>query len=223
MKRLDIIVEGPSEREFVSQCLAPYLGYLGVINEYDVSPIVIRTNMNYRGGMTKYSQLRDDIHKSLASENSQLIVSMMVDFFRLSTNVPRPDNYDYLSSDYEKADAIQQCIADDLNDSRFIPYIQMHEFEAFLFADRKGFDYCYGTDNRRSMQLYNIIDQYPNPEDINSSPDGAPSKRMLSIIMEYEKVLDGNLIILQNGIDSILSKCPRFRAWVELLIQRCRE
>lgn len=25
MKRLDIIVEGPSEREFISQSLAPYL------------------------------------------------------------------------------------------------------------------------------------------------------------------------------------------------------
>lgn len=223
MKRLDIIVEGPSEREFVSQCLAPYLGRLGVIDEYAVSPIVIRTNMNYRGGMTKYNHLRDNIHKSLSSENRQLIVSMMVDFFRLPTNVPRPNNYDDLSSDYEKANAIQQCIADDINDIRFIPYIQLHEFEAFLFADCRGFDYCYGADSRRLKQLYDIIDQYPNPEDINSSPNGAPSKRILSIINEYEKVLDGNLIILQNGIDSILSKCPRFRAWVELLIQRCKE
>ena len=38
---------------------------------------------------------------------------------------------------------------------------------------------------------------------------------MLSIISEYEKVIYGNLIILQNGIDSILRKCPRFRNWVE--------
>lgn len=222
MKRLDIIVEGQSEREFVSQCLAPYLERLGVINGYDVSPIVIRTNTNNRGGMTKYSQLRDDIRKSLSSGNQQLIVTMMVDFFRLPTNVPKPDNYDDLALDQDKADAIQQCIADDINDSRFVPYIQLHEFEAFLFADSTGFDYCYGTRDKRSALLYNIISQYSNPEDINSSPAGAPSKRMLSIIQEYDKVIDGNLIILQNGIDAILSKCPRFRTWVNLLIQRCK-
>ena len=40
---------------------------------------------------------------------------------------------------------------------------------------------------------------------------------MLSIISEYEKVIYGNLIILQNGIDSILRKCPRFRNWVNVI------
>lgn len=37
MKRLDIIVEGPSEREFISQSLAPYLEREGVILSYDVT------------------------------------------------------------------------------------------------------------------------------------------------------------------------------------------
>ena len=63
MKRLDIIVEGPSEREFISQSLAPYLERTGVINAYNVSPIIIHTKPTYRGGMTKYGQLRDDIRK----------------------------------------------------------------------------------------------------------------------------------------------------------------
>lgn len=222
MKRLDIIVEGPSEREFISQCFAPYLERLGLINAYEVSPIVIHTKSTYRGGMTKYSQLKDDIRHSLSSINQQLVVSMMVDFFRLPTNVPRPNNYNELASDKDKADAIQQCIYDDINDIRFIPYIQLHEFEAFLFTNRAGFEYCYGTADKRCNLLYDIINQYDNPEDINSSPSGAPSKRMLSIIREYNKVADGNLIIMQNGMDSILNKCPRFRQWVEIIQDRLK-
>lgn len=47
MKRLDIIVEGPSEREFISQSLAPYLEREGVILSYDVSPIVIHTKAEF--------------------------------------------------------------------------------------------------------------------------------------------------------------------------------
>lgn len=220
MKRLDIVVEGPTEREFVSQVLAPYLERCGVIKEYDVSPIVIRTNANHRGGMTTYSHLKGDVMRSLSSSNHDLVVSMMIDFFRMPSNMPTPDNLNTLPTDYAKADAIQDCIARDINDARFIPYIQVHEFEAFLFAAPTGFDYYYCND-KRCASLHDIIDQYNNPEDINSSPSGAPSKRMLAIVPEYDKVIDGNLIIMQNGIDAILATCPRFRQWVETLIKHC--
>ena len=222
MRRLDIIVEGQSEREFISQVVAPYLEKRGVIESYNVSPIVVRTNPNNRGGMSKYSHLKDDILKSLSSSNPGLIVSMMVDFYGMPSNMPHPDNLMELSNDVMKAEAIQNCIAEDIKDPRFIPYIQMHEFEAFLFASSEGFRYCYGDSDKRISSLYDIISQFDNPEDINSSPDGAPSKRILSIIAEYDKVSDGNLIILQNGMEAILRKCHRFRHWIELLESRIR-
>lgn len=222
MKRLEIIVEGPSEREFISQVLAPYLERCGMIDAYAVSPIVIRTNPNHRGGMSKYSHLREDVLRSLASADSQLVVSMMIDYFRLPSNVPIPVDIGNLSSDYAIADAIQDCIAMDIGDTRFVPYIQMHEFEAFLFAAHTGFDYCYGDRDKRCVLLHEIVDQYDNPEDINSSPAGAPSKRILAIIPEYDKVIDGNLIILQNGIDAILEKCPRFKSWVDNIVERLK-
>lgn len=80
MKRLEVIVEGRSEREFVSQVLAPYLERCGVVKSYEVFPIVIRTSDNHRGGVSKYQHLKDDILKSLSSSNQQLVVSMMIDF-----------------------------------------------------------------------------------------------------------------------------------------------
>lgn len=60
-------------------------------------------------------------------------------------------------------------------------------------------------------------------EKIGGSPEGAPSKRIISIIGEYDKVTEGNIILLQNGIEVILEKCPRFQAWMETLIRRCLE
>ncbi len=155
--------------------------------------------------MSKYSQLKDEIIRFLSSSNKDLIVSTMLDFFRLPSNVPHPYNFQSLSSDDMKADAIETCIAEDINDSRFIPYIQMHEFEAFLFTSPDGFRYCYGDSDRRVKYLYDIISGFDNPENINTSPDGAPSKRILSIIAEYDKVTDGNLIILQNGMPFLIN------------------
>lgn len=223
MRRLDIIVEGQSEREFVSQILAPYLERRGVIKAYDVSPIVVRTTPVHRGGVSKYQHLKNDIQRSLSSSNPELVVSMMIDYFRMPANVPAPANLREMESDVEKAAAIEACIEEDIADRRFLAYIQLHEFEAFLYASRTGFDYCYGESDKRCEPLYKVIADYPNPEDINTTPAGAPSKRILAAIPEYDKMIDGNIIIMQNGIESLLTTCPRFRGWVETLVERCRQ
>ena len=91
------------------------------------------------------------------------------------------------------------------------------------FDRLKEEDFLKYFDNEPARQLQSIVDSYDNPEDINSSPEGAPSKRLLKIVPEYDKVIFGNIVAMEIGITSILEKCPRFRAWVESLIQRCRE
>lgn len=218
MKRLEIIVEGVTESDFVTQVLAPYLESLGLIEAYCVCPIIIRTHPNHRGGMSKYTHLRSDILSCLSSCDKDLTVSMMIDFFALPSNVPRPQNYNSLKTDYDKVKAIEQCIFDDIDDYRFIPYIQLHEFEALLFASKVGFDYCYENDPR-ALLLKKIVDSYDNPEEINTSPSGAPSKRILAIIPEYQKGYDGNVIMIENGIDVVIAKCPGFRKWIKAIIE----
>ena len=61
-----------------------------------------------------------------------------------------------------------------------------------------------------------------HPEDINSSPEGAPSKRLLALKSDYNKVLEGNLIALEVGIMSMLEKCPRFNRWITQIIDTCK-
>ncbi|MDE6009640.1 MAG: DUF4276 family protein [Muribaculaceae bacterium] len=62
-----------------------------------------------------------------------------------------------------------------------------------------------------------------NPEDINSAPETAPSKRLIRIIPDYDKVLYGIIVALEIGLPTMLEKCLRFRAWVEVLIQKCKD
>ena len=62
-----------------------------------------------------------------------------------------------------------------------------------------------------------------NPENINSSSEGAPSKRLLRIKPDYNKALEGNLIALEIGINAILEKCPRFAEWINNIVKNCKE
>ena len=116
---------------------------------------------------------------------------------------------------------MEQCIKDDIKDVRFIPYIQLHEFEALLFASNEGFNSFFDEIQKEKAQQ--IINSYDNPEDINTTPEGAPSKRILAIKEDYDKVLEGNLIALEIGFSKIMEKCTRFRTWIEKLIELCKE
>ncbi len=218
MKRLYIIVEGQTEQEFVNSVIAPYIQQYGV---YSVTPVLIRTSKTGRGGFVNYNHFKNDTKRLLYSKKTDFVVSMFVDYFRIPKNIPNKDKWEHVENHLEQIIMMENCIAEDINDNRFIPYIQMHEFEALLFSSNKGFQTYFTEEESKNTQ--NIIDTYNNPEDINTSPQGAPSKRLLAIKNNYEKVLDGNLIALEIGISDIIAKCPRFRAWTERLIEACKQ
>ena len=84
-----------------------------------------------------------------------------------------------------------------------------------------GFNYV--VDKEESLnKLKEIINQYANPEDINSGSETAPSKRLMKIF-PYQKTTDGEIILEALPIDDIRSKCPRFNEWLENLENRIRE
>lgn len=216
MKRLYIIVEGQTEQEFVNSMIAPYMQQFGI---YDVTPILIRTSKTGRGGFVNYEHLKNDAIKLLHSKKDDFIVSMFVDFFRIP-EIPKKERWEAKANHMEKVEKMEKCIAEDINDHRFIPYIQLHEFEALLFSSNKGFENYFAEKEANSTQQ--IIETFKNPEDINSSPEGAPSKRLLAIKDDYDKVIEGNLIALEVGFNDILAKCPRFKAWIEKLVEACK-
>lgn len=217
MKRLYIIVEGQTEQEFVNEQIAPYLLRYGI---YEVKPILIHTSKSGRGGFVNYQHLKNDAKRLLSSQKSDFVVSMFVDFFRCP-EVPQKERWSGKSNHLEQIIEMEKCICEDINDTRFIPYIQLHEFEALLFASNDGFVTFLSEEQSKKTQQ--IIESYSNPEDINTTPEGAPSKRLLAIKSDYDKVIEGNLIALEIGLLKIMEKCPRFKTWIENLIELCKD
>ncbi len=218
MKRLYIIVEGQTEQEFVKDLIAPYFSNLGF---YDVRPFLIRTSRTGRGGFVNYLHLKNDITRLLKQE-TEIIITTLVDFFRMPTNIPKYDEcIDNNTNIFDKVLCLEKSIEDDISDSRFIPYIQLHEFEAVLFSTNNGFE-CYYEAEIYS-QTQSIIEKYENPELINDRPETAPSKRLMKIIPSYNKVVDGNIIAMEVGFDAITEKCLRFRNWINQITTKLQE
>ena len=217
MKRLIIIVEGQTEEEFVNKTLRPFF----IKNEvYNVVAFKIQTKKGFKGGFVNYDHLKNDINRVLRSE-SDVIVTTFVDFFRIPTSVPGYSEIGSIPDINNKLNHLESEMNKNINDSRFVSYIQKYEFEALLFSSNIGFQEMYET--QISSATNQIVNSYENPEEINNNPNTSPSNRLINILKEngekYSKVVEGNLIVEEIGIETILKKCPRFKGWIDKLLQ----
>lgn len=217
MKRLVLVVEGDTEKEFVDKVLSPYLYSKGLIS---VSCFKIK---HTKGGLTKYQHLKTDLINCVYEQD--VVVSTLIDFYALPKDFPKYEEASLIVNKSERIDFLEKEILKDLEKDKngyfpnLIPYIQMHEFEAFVFSSFNGITSLFGSNEADLAEIKKIIESYENPEEINDGKQTAPSKRLIKLINGYNKVTDGILIIEEIGIEKILKKCIRFNNWVEMLIK----
>lgn len=215
---LNIIVEGPTEREFVTNCMYPYFLANQVSN---VRPIGIETSPGHKGGDVRYQARFKPNVLTILRGKEDLLVTSFIDFYRLRKDFPKYEEAQRIADVQRRVDFLENACSEDVGDERFIPYIQLHEFEALLFTRADGFRNFTEIPAANRAEIESIIEAYPNPELINDTPSNAPSKRLERLIgPAYQKPFHGPYIAMENGFDTIMQKCPRFNRWVTTLIQR---
>jgi hypothetical protein len=107
---------------------------------------------------------------------------------------------------------IKNAFPDYNTGNRFIPYIEMHEFEALLFSDA---DVLAEKAEISAIRIEEILGEYNNPEEINDEPAKAPSKRLLALNPGYRKVAMSKTVTTAIGIQIIRKKCPHFNNWLK--------
>ena len=75
------------------------------------------------------------------------------------------------------------------------------------------------ADENTVKNIHAIRDSYQTPEDINNSPETAPSKRLQLLIPHYAKIKSGTLLAKDMGIDIIMEQCPHFREWIRKIAE----
>ena len=215
MKRVIIICEGETEREFCKNVLAPHL----ISHDIFLQAPLIKRSM---GGIVRWPILKKEIETYLLEPN--VIVSTFIDYYGLyqkysfpgwtesETIIDKNDRMDFLES------AMKEDIADNVR-HRYIPYLQLHEFEGLLFNDIQLFyDLVPKTELVGIAELKKTFDDYVNPEMINNNQETSPSHRLKRIIKGYNKPLYGHYFAEAIGIDQIRLKSPRFNQWIEKII-----
>lgn len=213
IRAIYIVVEGDTEEEFVNSLLQPH--FASIHRFYDVRAIKLATSSGHKGGDLSFARYQHNV-ALLLNQESDVVVTSLIDFYQLRTDFPSYNEAKKQNRPEDQVAMLENACNSTMNNDRFIPYIQLHEFEALVFSARRGFDQL-GLSARQLAEINKILTQFPNPELINEGQQTAPSKRLAAIIPGYQKVLYGNMIALENGFQTILSKCPRFNAWIKLL------
>lgn len=218
MKRLHITAEGQTEEAFVNKTLKSHLARFQVYADVRCVLTSRHGYKSFRGGMTTYQKAKGDIVKWLKEEehNNDVVFTTMFDFYALPPDFPGYEQASHLQDPYKKIELIESEFAKDISDYRFVPYIQLHEFEALLFTDPQALEIVFFDADKAIKRLIAIKEQYVNPELINSSPENAPSKRIIKEFPDYEnnKAAIGSMVTDMIGIDALKASCSHFRNWI---------
>ena len=125
----------------------------------------------------------------------------------------RDPAYSALTNGQRKAEFLEAELERDIGHRNFIPNLLVHEYEALLFTEISAFEEW--TDDDRVLQPLRAVRRTTSPEDINDSPQTAPSKRILTAMPGYQKTVHGPLIACEIGLDRIREACPHFDNWLK--------
>lgn len=216
---LHILCEGQTEERFVKEVLSPYLQQFNIYPK----PILLLTSKkkNARGGMLSYAQAKRDLtilQKQFRDNNSEHhMFTTMFDYYALPDDFPGVEESMDIQNVRSRISFLEDKFAEELGSGDFIPYIQLHEFEALLFVDICKLQTEYPLSSEKIQALKKETDIYGDPEMINNSPDTAPSKRIIAALAQdyhYNKVQSGAAITSAIGIENLLEKCQHFNEWI---------
>ena len=214
-----IVVEGRTEQTFVRDVSAPWIAHKGI---YLHSASIGKPG--HKGGDVRFEMSIVDIGNFL-KQRSDTYISTMFDYFRIDVNWPgkadicRASNEGKTLTASQKAGILETATLQEIVNAfptyntgkRFIPYIQMHEFEALLFSDPEVLAEKTGID---AGQIRGILGGYDNPEEINDDPAKVPSRRLDALTAGYRKVALSKAVTAAINIQIIRERCPHFNNWL---------
>ena len=214
---IHVICEGQTEEAFINELL---------VDRFALRGIYLRPGLigrpGHKGGVFKFERLCPDVEKRLLADPNCYCTTFF-DFYGLPESFPGKSHASMKPGIDDKSAVVMQAMCEQLTARigedamrRFIPYVQMYEFEALLFSDPDRM--AAGMDQTKLSKEFNRINsQFDSPEHINNSPQTAPSKRIEKLIPGYEKPLLGTLAALEVGLDNMRQQCKLFDLWLQKL------
>jgi hypothetical protein len=205
MRRLYVICEGLTEVNFVTQLLQPHL------EQRD--PQAIKVSAPNLKGYRTFAGLSKFVKSLLASPGPEVIVTSMIDLFKIPGDFPGLAAANF-ESPGKRVCQIEQRFTEVIGDNRFFAYLQLHEFEALLLADLTALIEQHPNRRKDLDELKKRLDlEFDSPEHVDRlSP---PSYRIKDAVPEYSKTVDGPITASRIGFPKLREKCPHFGQWLK--------
>lgn len=218
MSFLVVLCEGYTELDFVRDVLAAHLLDHGVVvHQMLLGKKVKHDIVEAPGGVLKYEPVYRNIQAVLRQYASSRVTTML-DLYAFPKDFPDYHTCAGIGDPYKKVTAFENALKYQVKNERFIPNIQLHEFETLVLAkpDEILEEFPDVRPEAGLSELLRDIDGL-KPEEINQTKEGAPSKRLMRFIPGYSKRLMGPSITRRIGWQRLKQTCPHFGAWLSTL------
>mgnify|MGYP001023298516 CR=1 FL=1 len=226
MKELYVFCEGPTEQGFCRQVLEPHLlNFDCCIHTIKIAHSR-RHGIISRGGIGKYETLRFDIQSTIKSrkQGQGVLFTTMIDLYALPADFPGKANIVRNPQNPRPyCEALEQAFGNDIGDARFLPHLQLHEYETLLYCDPDAFAYSFYACDEAIAGLKRIVADFQQDiERINDGEQTAPSRRIIGLLEGYEglKPSAGPDIAEYIGLAKLRDRCPHFSDWIGELENR---
>jgi len=225
------LCEGYSEQNFIQRMVSPALSRRGITV---IAPMVKtrrdrKVGRVYKGGGDTFHHYKSDLRR-LYSEHGQranVYFTTLIDLYALPTDFPGYTEAYQKGSCYQKVAALEDSLHQIMEEEgiprdRFIPHFELHEFETLLLVEPEALTTLFLGKDTAVQQLAESIARFENVEEINHTPEGAPSKRIEAVLPVYKKYkgsqTNGAINVAEViGLDTIRQKCQHLNAWLERL------
>ena len=219
MVRLHVVVEGQTEETFVRDILAPVVGEASVFADVHRVTTGRRRSKSYRGGFLRYAHLRRDLELWMSEDRGvDSWFTTMVDLYRLPQDVPGYSGSRSIADPVKRVRFLEDALKADLGHRQFIPYIQLHEFEALLFSGPASFAAAFPDEYGAVAELGRIRRSAASPEHIDDGIGTSPAERIRGLLPQYTKAVHGPIIAGRIGLARMRKECAHFNEWIDLIL-----
>jgi hypothetical protein len=208
-----MLVEGQSEEIFVKTVLAPHLLRYGVFVH---PPVVLWTKRlpgggGFRGGVSTWNLIRRNLLPLM--NDSGAWVTTLIDFYNLPADFPGWANVREEAVPQQRVVVLENCMKREFSHRRFIPFLALHEFEAWVFSRPDVVETHFGI-NGLAEKIRGIAEGAGGPELINQGVSTHPKVRLKSLVTRYKETSDGPTVLEKTGISAVRGACPHFHQWL---------
>ena len=146
----------------------------------------------------------------------------MIDLYALPSDFP--GFHQAQKEPYARVKSIEEAFGAEIDHYRFVPYIELHEFETLVLCNLPKVGQIYSNAQK---QINDLDKQWReetggNVELVNSSRESAPSKRLIKSVegyYNYDKRLMAVAATQDIGIEALRRQCAHFNQWIDAILK----